>query len=585
MTKKTEIPSHLKPFVSTQHYDQYTPVNHAVWRYIMRQNHNFLKDVAHPAYVNGLQSSGINIDAIPKVEEMNECLSPSGWGAVTIDGLIPGVAFFDFQGHGLLPIATDIRKVENIEYTPAPDIVHEAAGHAPILLDPTYAKYVKRFGQIGAKAFSTKEEHDAFEAVRTLTIVKESPTSAPEEVAAAETEVVEKQKLVSRLSEAEQISRLFWWTVEYGLIGDINHPKIYGAGLLSSVGESKHCLTDAVEKVPFSIEACTKTTYDVTKMQPQLFVCESFEELTEALENFSETMAFKTGGAEGLEKAIRSENNATAELSSGLQITGTFAEKIHDDAGTVIYMKTNTPTALALNHKQLPDHSTAVHQDGFGTPVGLLEGNIALEDCTEDKLQSLGIIIGNHAELSFTSGVHVKGTVTDIVKNDEKIALISFANCTVIYKDRLLFDASWGAFDMAVGSEITSVFPGAADAAAFFGVEEEVEETPEPLTLTELDRMYQTVRDIRNEGVLQDSHVEQLVAIQEVLNKFYTKEWLLRLEILELLLEHNKGHETSAKLLQQLSTFTENESVQRLINNGLTLLPIKDVKNNATTNR
>ena len=85
MTKKTEIPSHLKPFVSTQHYDQYTPVNHAVWRYIMRQNHSFLKDVAHPAYVNGLQSSGINIDAIPKVEEMNECLAPSGWGAVTID--------------------------------------------------------------------------------------------------------------------------------------------------------------------------------------------------------------------------------------------------------------------------------------------------------------------------------------------------------------------------------------------------------------------------------------------------------------------------------------------------------------------
>lgn len=97
MTKKTEIPSHLKPFVSTQHYDQYTPVNHAVWRYIMRQNHSFLKDVAHPAYVNGLQSSGINIDAIPKVEEMNDCLAPSGWGAVTIDGLIPGVAFFDFK--------------------------------------------------------------------------------------------------------------------------------------------------------------------------------------------------------------------------------------------------------------------------------------------------------------------------------------------------------------------------------------------------------------------------------------------------------------------------------------------------------
>ena len=140
--------------------------------------------------MNGLQSSGINIEAIPKVEEMNECLASSGWGAVTIDGLIRR-RVFDFQGHGLLPIATDIRKVENIEYTPAPDIVHEAAGHAPILLDPTYAKYVKRFGQIGAKAFSTKEEHDAFEAVRTLTIVKESPTSTPDEVTAAENNVIE----------------------------------------------------------------------------------------------------------------------------------------------------------------------------------------------------------------------------------------------------------------------------------------------------------------------------------------------------------------------------------------------------------
>lgn len=584
MTKKTKIPSHLKPFVSKQHYDQYTPVNHAVWRYIMRQNHSFLKDVAHPSYVNGLQSSGINIDAIPKVEEMNECLAPSGWGAVTIDGLIPGVAFFDFQGHGLLPIATDIRKIENIEYTPAPDIVHEAAGHAPILLDPTYAQYVKRFGQIGAKAFSTKEEHDAFEAVRTLTIVKESPTSTPEEVEAAENMVIEKQKLVSGLSEAEQISRLFWWTVEYGLIGNIDAPKIYGAGLLSSVGESKHCLTDAVEKVPFSIEACTGTTYDVTKMQPQLFVCESFEELTEALEKFSETMAFKTGGTVGLEKAIRSENHATAELSSGLQITGTFTETIKNDIGEIIYMRTSSPTALAIHNKQVANHSTSVHSDGFGTPVGLLAGDIALEDCTAEQLQLLGITIGNSAELTFASGIHVTGTITDIVKNDNKIALISFTDCTVTHQDRLLFDASWGAFDMAVGSTITSVFPGAADAASFFPMDEEIEETPVPLTLTELDRLYQTVRDIRNEGILHDTHVDQLIAIQEVLNTFYPKEWLLRLETLELLLEHNKGHETSAALLQQLSTFTTDEAVTRLINNGLALLKVKDVKNDATIN-
>ena len=318
-------------------------------------------------------------------------------------------------------------------------------------------------------------------------------------------------------------------------------------------------------------------------MQPQLFVCESFEELTEALEKFSETMAFKTGGKEGLEKAIRSENHATAELNSGLQITGTFTETIENDADELIYMRTNSPTALAIHNKQLANHSTSVHSDGFGTPIGLLTENIALENCTDEQLQSLGITIGNKAAFTFASGIHVKGTVTDIVKTI-KIALISFINCTVTYNDRVLFDASWGSFDMAVGSTITSVFPGAADAAAFFPMDEEIQEIPAPLVLNELERMYQTVRDIRNEGILHDAHIEQLVAIQEVLNKLYPKEWLLRLEILELLLEHNKGHETSAALLQQLSTFTTDEAVTRLINNGLTLLPVKDVKNDATIN-
>ena len=584
MTKKTEIPSHLKPYVSKQHYDQYTPIDHAVWRYIMRQNHNFLKDVAHPAYVNGLQSSGINIDAIPKVEEMNDCLAPSGWGAVTIDGLIPGVAFFDFQGHGLLPIATDIRKVENIEYTPAPDIVHEAAGHAPILLDPTYAKYVKLFGKIGAKAFSTKEEHELFEAVRQLTIVKESRTSTPEEIIAAEKEVTEKQKHISGLSEAEQISRLFWWTVEYGLIGDLQNPKIYGAGLLSSVGESKHCLTDAVKKIPFSIEACIQTTYDVTKMQPQLFVCQSFEELIDSLEAFSETMAFKLGCTESLDKALRSENTATVELNSGLQITGTLAEIVKDENGEAIYMKTNSPTALAIHHAQLQNHSAAVHQDGFGTPIGLLQHGIALESCTDEELRTLGIIIGNKAELIFKSGVHVTGTVIDIIRNKEKVAVISFTNCTVTLKNRLLFDTSWGTFDMAVGSAVTSVFPGAADPAAFFQGDEEEEATPAPRTQSELESMYETVRNIRNDDSLHEHHIEQLIAIYHVLERFYKQEWLLRLEILELLQEHKVEIPECATLFHQLSSFTDNEAVQRLINNGLALLPIKDVKNNATTN-
>lgn len=148
----------------------------------MRQNHYYLKNIAHSAYVNGLENSGINIESIPKVEEMNESLAKVGWGAVTIDGLIPGAAFYGFLQNGLLPIATEIRKIENIAYTPAPDIIHEAAGHAPILLDKSYREFVRKIGEMGAKALSSKEKLEVFKAVRNLTIVAEDPQSTLEQV-------------------------------------------------------------------------------------------------------------------------------------------------------------------------------------------------------------------------------------------------------------------------------------------------------------------------------------------------------------------------------------------------------------------
>ncbi|PNB76712.1 phenylalanine 4-monooxygenase, partial [Pseudomonas sp. FW305-BF6] len=90
------------------------------------------------AFVDGLKQSGIETEKIPNVAEMNECLSKIGWGAGIVNGLIPGAAFFELLANGILPIATEIRQKTNIEYTPAPDIIHEAAGHAPILFDPVF---------------------------------------------------------------------------------------------------------------------------------------------------------------------------------------------------------------------------------------------------------------------------------------------------------------------------------------------------------------------------------------------------------------------------------------------------------------
>ena len=145
MGEARKIPRHLQKYVVDQQYEKYTPIDHAVWRYVMRQNHHYLKDTAHQAYVGGLKSSGISIEKIPNVSDMNKALAPFGWGAANIDGFIPGVIFFDFQAHGILPIASEIRKLENIQYTPAPDIIHEAAGHAPILSEENIFGICKAF--------------------------------------------------------------------------------------------------------------------------------------------------------------------------------------------------------------------------------------------------------------------------------------------------------------------------------------------------------------------------------------------------------------------------------------------------------
>ena len=131
----------------------------------------------------------------------------------------------------------------------------------------------------------------------------ELPNSDPHEVEEATKEVEDRQKNLGAPSEMALISRLHWWTVEYGLIGTLEKPKIYGAGLLSSIGESVSCLESHVKKIPYSIDAA-ETAFDITTKQPQLFVCRDFKHLTDVLEEFASRMAFMVGGTEGINKAI-----------------------------------------------------------------------------------------------------------------------------------------------------------------------------------------------------------------------------------------------------------------------------------------
>ena len=232
------LPPHLRQYIKPQNYEDYTPINQAVWRYVMRKNVDYLGKVAHESYLDGLQKTGISIESIPSMYGMNRILQEIGWAAVAVDGFIPPNEFMEFQAYKVLVIASDIRQLENIEYTPAPDIIHEGAGHAPIIASPDYAEYLRRFGEIGAKAISSAHDMEVYEAVRKLSILKEADGISEEDIKNAEQHIEELQNKKVVPSEIALIRNLHWWTVEYGLIGTVEDPKIYGEGLLSSIGES-----------------------------------------------------------------------------------------------------------------------------------------------------------------------------------------------------------------------------------------------------------------------------------------------------------------------------------------------------------
>lgn len=528
------LPAHLQQYIKPQNYDDYTPINQAVWRYVMRKNVDYLSKVAHNSYLEGLKKTGISIDSIPNMYGMNRILEEIGWAAVAVDGFIPPAAFMEFQAFNVLVIASDIRQLEHIEYTPAPDIIHEGAGHAPIIANPEYAEYLRRFGEIGCKAISSSHDYDIYEAIRELSILKEAEGTPKEKIEEVEKRVDDLQNADVKPSEMAQIRNLHWWTVEYGLIGTVEDPKIYGAGLLSSIGESKSCMTNAVEKIPYTIEAAKKE-FDITKPQPQLFVTRDFAHLSLVLEEFANKMALRKGGLEGIQKLIDSRNLGTIEFSTGIQISGNFTNVIEHE-GKPVYIQSKGKTALSSREKELVGHGVSAHTDGFGSPIGKLKGiNLAIEDMSPRDLRAYAIYEGENTSLEFEGGVKVEGEIITGTRNLQgKIILISFKNCTVTYNDEVLFQPEWGQYDMAVGKEIISAFAGPADHNSF----DLITHTPNTTTIKskktdereELESLYKAVRNIRNGENTKFS----LNAAFDIVKKHHPNDWLLSVEIYEL---------------------------------------------------
>ncbi len=559
------LPNHLKKYVVEQNYEKYTPLDQAVWRYVLRQLTNFLSKHAHASYLDGMKKTGIEVEQIPRIENVSQHLEKFGWTAVPVSGFIPPAAFMELQSLSVLPIASDMRSIDHLLYTPAPDIVHEAAGHAPIIANEEYAQYLKQYAQVAKKAILSKQDLKLYEAIRELSDIKENPSSSADKIQLAEERLKQVTAEITFVSEATELSRMNWWTAEYGLVGDLSSAKIFGAGLLSSVGESKWCLSDKVKKNALTLD-CVKQTYDITEPQPQLFVAKDFTQLGHVLEELAETMAFRIGGKSALDKAVQAETVNTVEFENKLQISGVLKKYLTAPDNSIAYLQFEGPTQLCYKDSEVPGHDSKFHSHGYGTPLGVIK------DFDLNKL-----MLNEQVQLHYVSGVQVKGILIKVHKlaSDAVILTLENANCTM--GSEKLFLPEWGFYDIAVAQSVASVFGGPADRAAYGDIDDFVATRVQAPQYSDQQRklfsFYQKVRTLRENS---NSSLEDLNELFFKLSQEASQEWLLFVELVEIGYKRNYDPGFLKLIEFHLSTIgKKSDETKELIEEGLRLAHAK----------
>lgn len=572
-TQVAALPPHLKKYIVDQYYEHYTPVDHALWRYVMRQNYSYLKDAAYYPYIPGLRMAGLTIEKIPSLQEMNDALGKIGWGAVTVDGFIPPAAFMEYQARKVLVIAADIRQLEHIEYTSAPDIIHESAGHAPIISDTKYNQYLSYLGYVGTKALFSAKDYELYEAIRQLSILKEIPNVEERMVAEAEEKVLYLQKNLGAPSEMAMLSRLQWWTVEYGLIGSLSNPKIYGAGLLSSIGESSWCMRPEVKKIAYTIDA-KNFSYDITQPQPQLFVTPTFQNLIDVLKEFESEMAWRKGGPESVNKAIECRNICTAELDSGIQITGIFDSMSVSRDGQINHLRTIGPTALCRKDLVINGFDPKRLPNGYMTILGNLSGNHQpIHQLSESQFPALGLTMDSIGTLKFENGWEIDGTFLSAEWREEQLQLIHFKEATIRHRDGAHPSETFEFFSVAPGTRVVSVVNGSVDKSAFPDDIYVSKERTWKFNYTDKDlhyqRLFQKIRTIRES----EGDVQELKMIREELITAFPSDWLATLELVELSANREDLKELYHQCRAHLEQLAEQEkSFTKLIRDGLEIV-------------
>ena len=219
-----------------QEWTEYTRENHEVWETLFTRRIRDLCQTAPQEFFLGLEELNLDEKQVPEFNHINERLQQlTGWQVVGVDGFLEPHLFFQCLAHRRFPSTVTLRTFQQLEYLPEPDIFHDIFGHVPLLACERYAAYLHRFGEKAAQA------------------------STPEEL--------------------ERYARIFWFTVEFGLIGSQGQFQVYGSGLLSSAADAAHALSAGCERRPFSLEAILHQQFRTDELQKVLFVIDSFEDL------------------------------------------------------------------------------------------------------------------------------------------------------------------------------------------------------------------------------------------------------------------------------------------------------------------
>ena len=288
------IPNELISFVVDQNYSDYSDEDRKVWQIVISEKEEFLLNhggCIDPTYLLGFSKIGFSSKQIPTLADINEVLQTVGWIAVCVDGYLPATVYAGFIEHKIFPVAKHIRSLEHISYSPTPDFIHDVTGHLPMLFSQNYHKFLQRIIVLMSKAPGNYLDEALFNANVELGDLKKSLNGMDIKIQMTQNKISAIQnKLKENPSALTHLSRMFLWSIEFGLIGTMESYKCFGAGMLSSSTEIIAACKNPRKILPYTLNVIDYEM-NFSEIQNQYFVTESYGQLSDVLNEYLNQIA------------------------------------------------------------------------------------------------------------------------------------------------------------------------------------------------------------------------------------------------------------------------------------------------------